>query len=33
VVDVTDRSNVHVRLGPLEFTFCHDCLLSKMLIG
>ena len=23
VVDVTDRANVHMRLGALEFTFCH----------
>ncbi len=28
VVDVTDRAHVHVRLGPLEFAFCHFSLLE-----
>jgi len=29
VVNVTDRADVHVRLGPFEFTFSHVSLLSK----
>ncbi|CAJ3927430.1 Uncharacterised protein [Burkholderia pseudomallei] len=29
VVNVTNRTNVHVRLGPLKLLFCHDSLLSK----
>jgi hypothetical protein len=24
MIDVTDRANVHMRLGALEFTFCHS---------
>jgi hypothetical protein len=30
---VTNRADVHVRLGPLEFTFSHVSLLSKKLNG
>jgi hypothetical protein len=33
VVNVTNRAHVHVRLGPLEFTFCHDYLLSKVCLS
>ncbi|CAD9221748.1 hypothetical protein BCEN4_2000002 [Burkholderia cenocepacia] len=33
MVNVTNRTNVHVRLGPLKFTFCHDSLLSKIIGG
>ena len=29
VVDVTDRADVDVRLGPFEFAFCHLALLVK----
>jgi hypothetical protein len=29
VVDVADSADVDVRLGPLEFTFCHFILPSK----
>jgi len=29
VVNVTDGADVHVRLGPLEFTFCHLILLES----
>jgi hypothetical protein len=31
MVNVTNRANVHMRLVPLEFTFCHldASLLSK----
>jgi hypothetical protein len=31
VIHVTDRADVHVRLGPFEFTFSHDSLLSKVV--
>jgi hypothetical protein len=27
VVHVTDRADVHMRLGPLEFLLCHTSLL------
>jgi len=25
VVNVTNRTNVHVWLGTFKFAFCHDC--------
>ena len=31
VVDVTDRANVHVRLGALEFLFRHDVSLLERI--
>jgi len=34
VVNVTDGADVHVRLGPFEFTFCHFRLLrSNDILG
>ena len=32
MVDVTNRANVHMRLGALEFTFCH-CLFPRQRDG
>ena len=29
MVHVADRAHVHVRLGPLEFAFCHFDLLKE----
>jgi hypothetical protein len=29
MVNVSNRAHVHVRLGPLEFTFCHFSLRAK----
>jgi hypothetical protein len=31
VIHVPDRPNVHMRLGALEFAFCHDLFRSSCL--